>query len=322
MKLLSLFLIFISHSVLLVSCISKPIVTEAITAKEQINDTLIIFPLLGSGDQKSLTSYNFKDHSLRKLVGLSSTMDLEDVSADKDMFILKDKLESRLTVFSVEQEKIVFQKEFDIRGKRIGIVRISPDKKIIAVSWRPRGQDVFDDLFLINLSDGTMQSTSVSTEHEISDLFWSGNGSDVFSATYDGKKRETIWTKTNAKTLLRQKNTAEPKSYFHPYYSRESYKCKFDLDVTLFEGPDATKDVRSIDKIEDGKRSTIIEFKSGLESHPHGRNFTLWTTPSCKTALLRVRKTLFAVDLENRKMAEIATEFAGTADIIPAKITK
>ncbi|MFN7728349.1 MAG: hypothetical protein ACK5P7_04260 [Bdellovibrio sp.] len=313
-KLLFLFMVF----ALPTSCVSKPVVTDGITAKEKISDNLVVFPLLHTASGKTLARYDFRTHKLDELQNLSTDMSLEDVSIDKDIFLLKDKAESRVTAFSAELGKVVFQKQFDSPGKRIGAVRVSPDKTTFAFAWRPKGSDVEDDLVIVRIPQGIIQTIPAVTKKEVSDLFWSADGVAIYTATYDSKDRETHWVKTNTKSLERQLNTIQPKAYFHPYFSRETADCKFRLGVTE-DGSGSTKQVRSIDKIEADKRTTVIRFASGLESHPHGSNYRLWPTSSCRTALLRVHDVLYAIDLENRRIAEISTAFAGTADIIPTK---
>lgn len=301
-----------------ISCVSKPVITDGITAKEKISDDLVVFPLIHTSSGKALVRYDFRSHTLDELQNFSSDMSLEDVSIDKDIFLLKDKSESRVTAFSVDLGKVVFQKKFDSPGKRIGAVRISPDKTAFAFAWRPRGSEIEDDLVIVRMPQGMIQNIVAATKKEVSDLFWSSDGAAIYTATYDGKDRETHWVKTDTKSLARQLNVSQPKAYFHPYSSRESDECKFRLGVTE-EGSGSTKQVRSIDKIEGDKRTAVIQFASGLESHPHGSNYRLWSTSSCRTALLRVHDVLYAIDLENRRIAEISTAFAGTADIIPTK---
>lgn len=313
-KLLFLFLGF----TLPISCVSKMVVTGGMTAKEKISDDLVVFPLLQTGAGKTLARYDFRIHTLDELQSLSSDMGLEDVSFDKDIFLLKDKMESRVTAFSAELGKIVFQKQFNSHGKRVGAVRISPDKQMFAFAWRPNGSSVEDDLVVVHMPQKTIQNVPAVTKKEVSDLFWSADGTAIYTATYDGKDRETHWVKTEAKSFSRQLNVSLPKAFFHPYYSRENEECKFRLGITEEESG-SIKQVRSIDKIEAEKRTTIIQFTSGPENHPHGSNYRLWPTSSCRTALLRVHDVLYAIDLENRRIAEISTAFAGSAAIIPTK---
>jgi len=317
MKISALVVLGTLSSTALTACVSKPIVTDSKTNVENISAPLVIFPLVGTGADGSLASYDFSNHRLKILAKLSSDISIGDVSDDKDLFLLKDKNESRLTVYSVNQTKIVFQEDFESSGKRIGIVRISKDKKRIVFSWRPKTRPVNDEIILVQILSGVAQILPTVFDREISDLHWSTDGKQVFSATYDREKRETVWVQSNADNLVRSKLTRDPTQVFLPYYSREKTKCGFQLDETL-EGSGWPRTVTSIDKIESGKRSPILKFASGLERHPHGSNYRIWNTASCKIALLEIHDTLYVVDLEKSVMAEILSGFRGTADPIPS----
>lgn len=306
-------------SIVFPSCVSQPVKSQGMVAKEQITDSLVIFPIFRSGNGKALGRYNFRDHKLERIVHLSDDMSLEDVSDDKDVFLLKDKLESRVTAISSEKGKILFQREFDSSNKRIGAVRISPDKKSFVFSWRPKHAKVDDEIVVGNMSKGTVKIIPALVENEVTDLFWSEDGNAVFTVTYDGNTRSDVWVRTELNSDGSRTITQKPLQYFPPHYSRKKTHCGFQLETTT-EGNGVAKQVRSIDKIEEGKRIPILQFQSGLESHPHGKNYTLWMTSSCRTALLRVHKSIYAINLENGTLAEILTDFAGTAEEIPSKI--